>query len=158
MSNADNAPARQPEGVLVLRNVAMPRDANPNGDIFGGWILSQMDLAGGLISSEISQGRIVTVSVDKMVFEMPVKVGEAICVYASLLRVGRSSMDIKLEVWARQLLGAYEADRQLVTEGVFSYVAIDEAGKPRMVPDNPQYFSTRCKRRTDACPAAGDTA
>ena len=96
----------------------MPRDANPNGDIFGGWILSQMDIAGGLMASEVAQGRAVTVTVDKMVFAMPVRVGQAICVHAELLRVGNSSMDIKLEVWARHLLGVYQAERQLVTEAL----------------------------------------
>jgi acyl-CoA thioesterase YciA len=132
---------RQPRGVLVLRTMAMPRDANPNGDIFGGWILSQMDIAGGLMSSEVAQGRTVTVSVDKMVFELPVRVGQAICVHAELLRVGNSSMDIRLEVWARHLLGTYQAERELVTEGVFRYVAVDERGRPRRVPDNPEFFT-----------------
>jgi acyl-CoA thioesterase YciA len=139
---------RQPRGVLVLRTMAMPRDANPNGDIFGGWILSQMDIAGGLMASEVAQGRAVTVTVDKMVFAMPVRVGQAICVHAELLRVGNSSMDIKLEVWARHLLGVYQAERQLVTEGVFRYVAVDDQGRPRRVPDNPQFFS----RPDDASP------
>lgn len=131
---------RQPSGMLVLRTLAMPRDTNPSGDIFGGWILSQMDVAGGLMASEVSKGRVVTVSVDKMVFEKPVQMGDTICVHAELLRVGNSSMDIKLEVWARQLVGVYEAERELVTEGVFRYVALDEKGKPRKVPDNPHFF------------------
>jgi acyl-CoA thioesterase YciA len=138
---------RQPRGVLVLRTMAMPRDANPNGDIFGGWILSQMDIAGGLMASEIAQGRAVTVTVDKMVFALPVRVGQAICVHAELLRVGNSSLDIKLEVWARHLFGAYQAERELVTEGVFRYVAVDERGRPRRVPDNAQFFS-----RTERAP------
>jgi len=119
----------------------MPKDTNPKGDIFGGWILSQMDIAGGLMASEVAQGRTVTVSVDKMVFERPVRVGDTICVHADLLHVGDSSLDIKLEVWARQLVGAYEADRQLVTEGIFRYIAIDDHGRPRRVPDNPLFFS-----------------
>ena len=108
-------------------------------------VLSQMDIAGGLMASEVAQGRAVTVTVDKMVFAMPVRVGQAICVHAELLRVGDSSMDIKLEVWARHLLGVYQAERQLVTEGVFRYVAVDDQGRPRRVPDNPQFFS-----RTDS--------
>ena len=140
MSEFDRA-GRQPKGLLVLRTLAMPKDTNPSGDIFGGWILAQMDVAGGLMASEIAQGRAVTVSVDKMVFQKPVRVGDTICVHAELLHVGNSSMDIKLEVWARQLVGAYEAQRQLVTEGVFRYVAVDAQRKPRRVEDNPNFFS-----------------
>jgi acyl-CoA thioesterase YciA len=141
MSSVDDKTKREPCGILVLRTLAMPKDTNPRGDIFGGWILSQMDIGGGLLASEVAQGRTVTVTVDKMVFERPIRVGEAICVHAELLRVGESSIDIKLEVWARQLIGAYEAEHQLVTEGVFRYIAIDDHGRPRKVPDNPQFFS-----------------
>lgn len=138
---AENAEARQPSGILVLRTLAMPRDANPRGDVFGGWILSQMDIAGGLMASEVAQGRTVTVTVDRIVFRRPVSVGDTICVYAELLRVGRTSLDIKLEVWARDLVGSYEAERQLVTEGAFRFVAIDADGEPRVVPDNPRFFT-----------------
>lgn len=137
----DENVGRQPAGILVLRTLAMPKDTNPSGDIFGGWILAQMDVAGGLMSSEIARGRTVTVSVEKMVFEKPVRMGDTICVHAELVRIGNSSMDIKLEVWARQLVGAYEAERQLVTEGVFRYVALDEHGTPRRIPDNPHFFT-----------------
>jgi acyl-CoA thioesterase YciA len=139
--SVDEKTSREPCGILVLRTLAMPKDTNPRGDIFGGWILSQMDIGGGLMASEVSQGRTVTVTVEKMVFERPVRVGDTICVHADLLHVGDSSIDIKLEVWARQLVGAYEAERQLVTEGVFRYIAIDDHGQPRTVPDNPQFFS-----------------
>ena len=139
--SADEKTSRQPCGILVLRTLAMPKDTNPKGDIFGGWILSQMDIAGGLMASEVAQGRTVTITVDKMVFERPIQVGEAICVHAELLHVGNSSLDIKLEVWARQLVGIYEVDRDLVTEGVFRYIAIDDHGRPRRVPDNPQFFA-----------------
>jgi len=137
----DECDGRQPCGMLVLRTLAMPSDTNPSGDIFGGWILSQMDVAGGLIASEISKGRVVTVSVEKMAFTKSVRVGDTICIYAKLQKVGSSSMDIKLEVWARQLVGAYEAERQLVTEGVFRYVAVDKDRKPRRVEDNPAFFT-----------------
>ena len=139
--SVDDETRREPRGILVLRSLAMPKDTNPRGDIFGGWILSQMDIGGGLLASEVAQGRTVTVTVNKMVFERPIRVGEAICVHAELLHVGESSLDIKLEVWARQLIGAYEAEHQLVTEGVFRYIAIDDHGRPRKVPDNPQFFS-----------------
>ena len=139
--SVDDETRREPRGILVLRTLAMPKDTNPRGDIFGGWILSQMDIGGGLLASEVAQGRTVTVTVNKMVFERPIRVGEAICVHAELLHVGESSLDIKLEVWARQLIGAFEAEHQLVTEGVFRYIAIDDHGRPRKVPDNPQFFS-----------------
>ena len=132
---------RKPRGMLVLRTSPMPKDTNSNGDIFGGWIMSQMDLAAGLMAAEVSRGRAVTVTVDKLVFRLPVKVGQAICIYADLQRVGHTSMDISVEVWARELRGEWEAGRHLVTEAVSRFVAIDDNGKPRPVPDNPEFFS-----------------
>jgi acyl-CoA thioesterase YciA len=131
--------SRQPDGVLVLRTLAMPKDSNPNGDIFGGWILSQMDIAGGLIAKEVSRGRVVTVTVDKMTFMRPVLVGDTICIYANVLRIGNSSMDVKLEVWAKDLIEEFEEQRHIVTEGVFRYVAVDETGRPRPIPDTPRF-------------------
>ena len=128
---------RQPDGMLVLRTLAMPRDTNPGGDIFGGWILSQMDIGGGLIAKEVARGRVVTVTVDKMTFVRPVHVGDTICVYARVVRSGRTSMDIKLEVWAKDLMEEFEEQRHIVTEGVFRFVAIDEQGRPRPIPDSP---------------------
>ena len=128
--------SRQPAGMLVLRTLAMPRDSNPNRDIFGGWILSQMDIGGGLLAKETARGRIVTVTVDKMTFVRPVQVGDTICVYAKVVRIGNSSMDIKLEVWAKDLLEDFEEQRHIVTEGVFRYVAIDEEGQPRRIPES----------------------
>lgn len=136
-----NQMRREPEGALVLRTLAMPRDTNPRGDIFGGWILSQMDIAAGLMAAEVAKGRVVTVSVDRVVFRRPVSVGDTICVHAELVRVGRTSMDIKLEVWARGLVHTYEPEREFVTEGVFRYVAVDDQGKPRPIPDNPDFFT-----------------
>jgi acyl-CoA thioesterase YciA len=117
----------------------MPRDSNPHRDIFGGWILSQMDIGGGLLAREVARGRVVTVTVDKMTFLRPVHVGDTVCVYAKVVQVGNSSMDIKLEVWAKDLLEEFEEQRHIVTEGVFRYVAIDEKGRPRCVPDNPEF-------------------
>ncbi len=133
--------SRQPRGLLALRAVAMPKDTNPSGDIFGGWILSQMDIAGGMLAKEVALGRTVTVTVDKMVFRMPVHVGDTIAIFAELLKVGNSSIDIRLEVWAKPFPGNYVADVNFVTEGVFRYVAIDGQGKPRRVPDNSKFFS-----------------
>lgn len=141
MSEEQKKTGREPSGVLITRTIAMPGDTNPNGDVFGGWIMSQMDMARATLASEVAQGRTVTVSVEKIVFAVPVRIGQAVGIYGRLLRVGNSSMDIRLEVWARQLLGSYAPGRELVTEGVFRYVAIDQEGRPRRVPENPKYFS-----------------
>jgi acyl-CoA thioesterase YciA len=133
--------SRQPRGLLALRAVAMPKDTNPSGDIFGGWILSHMDIAGGMLAREVARSRVVTVTIDKMVFKMPVHVGDTIAIYAELLKIGNTSMDIVLEVWAKPFPGVYVAQRHLVTEGIFRYVALDEKGKPRRIPDNPEFLS-----------------
>ena len=130
---------RQPDGLLVLRTLTMPKDCNPNGDIFGGWILSQMDIGGGLMAKEVSYSRTVTVTIEKMTFVRPVHVGETVCIYANVLRIGNTSMDIKLEVWAKDLTEEFEEGRHLVTEGIFRYVAIDEEGRSRRIPDNPKF-------------------
>lgn len=132
---------RQPAGDLVLRTLAMPKDTNPWGDVFGGWLLSQMDIAAGLMAGEVAQGRSATVSVDQVVFRSPVSVGQTVCIYAALAKVGRTSMEVKLEVWARDLVHRYEPDHEFVAEGVFHYVAVDEAGKPRPIADNPAFFT-----------------
>lgn len=135
----EEALGRQPDGLLVVRTQTMPRDTNANGDIFGGWVMAQMDIGGGLLAREVARGRIVTVTVDKMTFLRPVLVGDTVCVYAKVLRIGNSSMDIKLEVWAKALLDEFEEERHMVTTGVFRYVAIDEQGRPRRVPDNARF-------------------
>lgn len=121
-----------PEGDLTLRTVAMPSDVNGNGDVFGGWVLSQMDIAAGILSRERSRGRATTVAVDAMKFIRPVAVGDVLCVYTRLNRVGRTSMAIEVEAWVRRgTIGA----REKVTEAIFTFVAIDEDGKPRPLPD-----------------------
>jgi len=133
---------RQPDGMLVLRTLAMPRDTNQNSDIFGGWILSQMDIGGGLLATEMARGRVVTVTVDKMTFLRPVHVGDTVCVYAKVVRIGNSSLDIKLEVWAKDLLEEFEEQRHIVTEGMFRFVAIDEEGRPRRVPNSTEFHGS----------------
>lgn len=120
-----------PRGQLTLRTLAMPADVNVNGDIFGGWVLSQMDIAAGIVAGARAQGRVATVAIDAMKFIRPVKVGDVLCIYARVERVGRSSMGIALEAWVlRGRIGA----REKVTEAIFTFVAIDEAGHPRPVP------------------------
>ncbi|MDQ2091031.1 acyl-CoA thioesterase [Marimonas arenosa] len=122
--------AKEPRGDLTLRTVAMPADVNVNGDIFGGWVLSQMDIAGGILAIEAATGRVATVAVNEMTFVRPVKVGDVLCVYGRVERVGNTSVAIGLEAWAlRQITGV----REKVTEGVFTYVAIDDDGRPRPV-------------------------
>ena len=124
---------REPDGDLLLRTLAMPADTNPNGDIFGGWIMSQMDIGGGILAKEIATGRIVTVAVEAMTFHRPVQVGHVVCCYGKCTRVGNSSMSIKLEVWVKPILHELDQDRYCVTEALFTYVAIDENNKPRSI-------------------------
>lgn len=120
-----------PQGELTLRTLAMPADVNVNGDIFGGWVLSQMDIAAGIVAGTRAQGRVATIAIDAMKFIRPVKVGDVLCIYAAVERVGRTSMGIALEAWVlRDRHGA----REKVTEAVFTFVAIDEDGRPRPVP------------------------
>ena len=123
---------RQPKGELQVRTVAMPADANPNGDIFGGWVLSQMDIAGGTAAARRARGRVATVAVDAMTFHKPVRIGDILCCYTSLARVGRTSLAFDIEAWAIAA-GVYREERVLVTEGRYTFVALDEAGKPRPV-------------------------
>ena len=111
----------------------MPADTNANGDIFGGWIMSQLDLAGGILAKEISRGRVVTVSVSEIVFKKPVDVGDVVCCYGECIRIGRTSMNIKLEVWTKGYLAGETGDREKVCEAQFNYVAINEHGRPRPV-------------------------
>jgi acyl-CoA thioesterase YciA len=121
----------EPRGELALRTYAMPMNANPSGDIFGGWVLSQMDIAAGITAGQRAKGRVVTVAVDAMQFHLPVHVGDVLCVYSEVKKVGRTSISIGLEAWAlRDKIG----NRVKVTEGTFTFVAIDEDGVPQQVP------------------------
>jgi acyl-CoA thioesterase YciA len=115
----------------ALRTIAMPADANPAGDIFGGWLLSQMDLAGGVLAHRRAQGRCATVAVTGMTFHLPVFVGDEVSCYAEIVKVGRTSITVKIETWVCRHL---EGERVKVTEGLFTYVAIGPDRKPRAVP------------------------
>ncbi len=126
------APEAQPRGALAIRTLAMPADANPSGDIFGGWVLSQMDIAGGLIARERAQGRVATVAVTAMTFHLPVFVGDVLCAYVEIERIGRSSIATWIEAWALRRRGG---ERVRVTEGELVYVALDSEGRPRPVPE-----------------------
>ena len=123
---------QQDDGVLVIRTVAMPADTNPAGDVFGGWIMSQMDLAAGNMAGRVSQGRGATVAVEGMQFLRPVKVGDEVTLYATLVKVGRTSMRIHIDVWAR---ARFAKEGAKVTDADFVFVALDEAGNPRALPD-----------------------
>ena len=120
-----------PRGELTVRTSAMPADTNANGDIFGGWVLSQMDQAGGIAGVDRAQGRVVTIALEAMTFIKPVKVGDVLCVYTEIEKVGRTSMRVHVEAWARRFR---TNDRVKVTDATFTFVAIDDAGKPRPVP------------------------
>ena len=123
--------AEDPCGDLTVRTIAMPADTNANGDIFGGWVLSQMDQAGGIAGVDRTQGRVVTVALDAMTFIRPVRVGDVLCVYTRVAHVGRTSMKIEVEAWARRFQTRV---REKVTEATFTFVAIDDAGRPRPIP------------------------
>ena len=122
-----------PRGDLTTRTLAMPADANPSGDIFGGWVLSQMDIAGGICAGAQAKGRVATVAINAMTFIRPVYVGDVLCVYARLAHEGRTSMAIDIEAWA---LRGRIGERVKVTEGRFIFVAIDSEGKPRPLPQS----------------------
>ena len=114
-----------------LRTIAMPRDANASGDIFGGWTLSQMDLAGGTFAALRAKGRVATVSIEAMKFLRPVSVGDEVSCYCSLAETGETSLTVRIETWARGR-GGTEAEK--VTEGLFTFVAMGDDGKPRPLP------------------------
>ena len=116
-----------------LRTIAMPRDTNAGGAIFGGWTLSQMDLAGGTFAARRAHGRVVTVSIDAMRFLRPVEVGDEVTCYCSIDHTGESSIAVKIETWAQS---REEQQAEKVTEGVFTYVALGEHGKPRALSDS----------------------
>ncbi len=127
-----NETIAQPHGELTTRTLAMPADANPSGDIFGGWVVSQMDIAGGICAGQRANGRVATVAIDAMTFIRPVYVGDVLCVYAHIAREGRTSMSLQLEAWA---LRGRIGERGKVTEGLFTFVAIDDQGRPRPLPE-----------------------
>lgn len=128
-SCTDDTP--RPSGELTLQTLSMPANTNPYGDIFGGWLLSQMDIAGAIYAQDIAGGRVTTVAVGSMSFLRPVPVGATVSCYASLIKIGRTSIRVLIEVWIRI---PHSAGVSKVTEGEFVYVAIDESGRTRAVP------------------------
>src|SRR2546423_14559223 len=117
----------QPRGELVIQTIAMPKDTNPNGDIFGGWLTSQMDLGSGILAAKTAQTRVVTVAMEGMSFLQPVRVGDTVACYAWVEKIGRTSMTIPVEVWVQRYMSG---EQVRVTNGVFTYVAADRDGEP----------------------------
>ena len=128
MNDIDSTPV--PHGDLALQTVAMPKDTNPNGDIFGGWLMSQMDIAGMVTASEMAGGRVATVAIDAMAFLTPVHVGAVVSCYCDVLEIGRSSVRIIVEVWINS---KHDGEPIKVTEGEFVFVAIDDNGRTRAI-------------------------
>jgi acyl-CoA thioesterase YciA len=131
MNDLDTTPL--PQGDLAIQTVAMPKDTNANGDIFGGWLLSQMDIAGGIAAADVAQGRVATVAIDGMAFLTPVHVGAVVTCYTDVLEVGRTSVRIMVEVWINS---KHDGEPIKVTEGEFVFVAIDQNGRTRAVPND----------------------
>jgi acyl-CoA thioesterase YciA len=122
-------------GEPAVRTLAMPADTNPSGDIFGGWVLAQMDLAAGIVAAQRARGRVATVAIDGMTFHRPVYVGDLVSCYAKVTRIGRSSLTVLVDTF---VLRGRTGDEVKVTEGHFSMVALDDQGRPRPVPVEPQ--------------------
>jgi len=131
MPSVDTAAARPPSFEPALRTIAMPADANANGDIFGGWVLAQMDLAGGSTAYRRARGRVATVAVTGMTFHLPVFVGDQVSCYAAITAIGRTSITVRVESWARRYT---TGEAVKVTEGIFTFVAIGPDRRPRPVP------------------------
>src|SRR5688500_15048253 len=123
--------ASKPTGELTLRTLAMPADANAANDIFGGWVMAQMDLACGIRAAERARGRVVTAAVKEMSFAKAMKIGDTLCIYTDITRVGRTSMTLKVEAWAQRYLSHL---MEKVTDADFIMVALDAAGKPTPIP------------------------
>ena len=127
------APATLPSGAeLVLRVMPLPADVNANGDIFGGWIMAQVDLAGSVLPNRIAKGRIATVAVNQFIFKQPVSIGDLLSFYADITHIGNTSISVHVEVYAERNPANLQVVK--VTEADLTYVAIDEKGKPRSVP------------------------
>ena len=127
---SESPPPTAPHGELVIRTIAMPADTNASGDIFGGWLMSQMDLGAAIYAQNLARSRVTTVAVDRMAFLHPVNVGDIVNCHASLLKTGRTSMQIAVEAWVQR---GRDGRLLRVTKGIFTYVAIDDHGRPQPV-------------------------
>lgn len=120
----------KPRGEITIQTLAMPADTNANGDIFGGWLVSQMDLAAGVLAKKLAQGRVATVAIHSMTFLRPVRVGDVVSCHVELVKQGNTSLTIEVEVWTESFENLEKAK---VTEGTFIFVALDKSGRPRSV-------------------------
>lgn len=127
-----SAEAVSPRGELAIRTIAMPADTNPSGDIFGGWVLAQMDVAGGITAWWRANGRVATIGIEAMTFHRPVNVGDVVNVYTEVVRVGTTSITVEVEAWVERREQIHQ--RVKVTQGTFTYVAIDASGRKRPAP------------------------
>lgn len=130
MSTPASAAPASPTGELVMRTLAMPADTNAHGDIFGGWLISQMDLGGSILAQSTAHCRVTTAAVDGMSFLRPVYVGDVVTCYGQVQSIGRTSLKVRIEAWVQR---ATDPALLRVTEGLFTYVALDPAGKPQPV-------------------------
>lgn len=128
--HASPASETEPRGDLSIRTLAMPADTNQNGDIFGGWLLSQMDIGGGIFASKVAKSRTVTVAIDAMNFRKAVFVGDVVSVHATTVRIGKTSLTVHIEAW---VMRRNETHSILVTDGNFTYVSIDDHGRPQVI-------------------------
>ncbi|MBP3749827.1 MAG: acyl-CoA thioesterase [Ruminobacter sp.] len=135
MSELENCNEKndKPEGMLILRTMSMPANANPNGDVFGGWLMSQLDAGGAMMAYELTRGKVVTVAVDEIVFRNPVHVGDVVCVYGRVVHIGTTSIKIQLELWRKRNTES-RTQRVKVTECGITYVAVDDNGIKRTLP------------------------
>ena len=126
---------KTPRGNLILRTLAMPADTNPAGDIFGGWIMSQMDIAGGIMARELTGTRIVTVAVESITFIKPVWVGDVVCCYGDIVRIGTTSVTVNLEVWVKPSMNKPDSTvaKFQVTKAAFTYVSVDAKGEKLVI-------------------------
>ena len=129
--SSDNRVETPPQGIPALKTIAMPADTNPDGDIFGGWLMAQMDLASGTFASQQVKGRVATVAVDAMSFHQPVNVGDEVSVYCTVVSIGNSSISVDVETWVQR---HHSNKREKVTEGRFIFVALDANGRSRPIP------------------------
>lgn len=136
-----------PNGELVLRTLAMPADTNANGDIFGGWLMSQMDIGGAILAKELALGRVVTVAVNGIKFQKPVAVGDVVCCYARCLKTGKSSITINIEVWVKKVATQPVGHRYRATDAIFTYVAVNDDSTARELPKDKQHFQFESSER-----------